>query len=104
MLSKPSLFGESSPWEGMDFQSSKGIMRNMASDLLMAASQVLPAGCSSSCIARGRAFQANKVQGWDPGPFLFCQTMVDWDEVQEKGMQRLEEKLMSLASAHEAWK
>lgn len=70
----------------------------------------------------------------DPGPFLFCQTMVDWDEVQEKGwridswfvawwfgvtslrvgsqktpgspwgMQRLEEKLMSLASAHEAWK
>lgn len=42
-------------------------MRNMASYLLMAASQVLPAGCSSSCIARGRAFQANKVQGRGAG-------------------------------------
>lgn len=76
MLSKPSLFGEFSPWEGMDFQNSKGLLRSMASELMAAASQTLP-GCSSSCLVRGRS-QAKKLS-----PAAAIRTTVSESRLQE---------------------
>lgn len=59
MLSKPSLFGDL-PWEG----SQSSAFGSMASELLVAASQVLPAGCGIRRNRSVRPFQGNKhVQG-----------------------------------------